>query len=381
MWATPRRSWPAAVERRSRSARIARGVDPGRRQEHLAEGQRRRGSPAPGASSPAAEDPAEQLRVRPRRAPGSCSATIRAHERVAVGVQPGRGEADERVAGPGRGAVEQPVALDDADAEAGQVELVGLHQARVLGRLAADERAAGQRGSRRRSPPTSAATRSGIEPPDRDVVEEEERLGAGADDVVGAHRDEVAGRSCRSRPRAARDRGLGADAVRGADQDRLADSPPGRAIADGEAAQAAEHLRAPWSRRRRRASARPPARRPSTSTPAARVGVPRPAPPGPVPVGAQPHGPRGAPSLTGLREPARLLLEHELVAGRVVRHGHRVAAVEAGEAEPLVRQVERRRARRRSRGSASESAPTNSRISSTEWVAAISSVSICVSMP
>ena len=40
--------------------------------------------------------------------------------------------------------VHQPVALHDADAEAGQVELVGLHQPRVLGRLAADERAAGQ---------------------------------------------------------------------------------------------------------------------------------------------------------------------------------------------------------------------------------------------
>ena len=35
------------------------------------------------------------------------------------------------------------------------------------------------------------------------------------------------------------------------------------------------------------------------------------------------------------------LLEHELAAGRVVRHGLRVVAVEAGEAEPLVRQLER----------------------------------------
>ena len=37
----------------------------------------------------------------------------------------------------------------------------------------------------------------------------------------------------------------------------------------------------------------------------------------------------------------RLVLEHELVRGDVVRHGHRVAAVEAGEAEALARQVDR----------------------------------------
>ena len=41
------------------------------------------------------------------------------------------------------------------------------------------------------TPATTVATSSGHEPPDRHVVEQEERLGAGAGDVVGAHRDEV----------------------------------------------------------------------------------------------------------------------------------------------------------------------------------------------
>ena len=63
-------------------------------------------------------------------------------------------------------------------------------QARVLGRLAADERAAGLAAARR-----DAADEAGdglrVEPADGDVVEEGERLGAAADDVVGAHRDEV----------------------------------------------------------------------------------------------------------------------------------------------------------------------------------------------
>src|SRR6187431_727277 len=40
------------------------------------------------------------------------------------------------------------------------------------------------------------------------------------------------------------------------------------------------------------------------------------------------------------RHRPEVFFEHELAAGRVVRHGLRVVAVEAREAEPLVRQVE-----------------------------------------
>ena len=81
-------------------------------------------------------------------------------------------------------------ALDDADAAAGEVELVRLEEAGVLGRLAADER-----GARLAAAGGDAADELGdadrIEPADGDVVEEGQRLGAGAHDVVGAHRDEV----------------------------------------------------------------------------------------------------------------------------------------------------------------------------------------------
>ena len=86
------------------------------------------------------------------------------------------------------------------------------------------------------SPPTSAApavrqpaaTRPdelgdalGHEPADRDVVEERERLGAGAHDVVGAHRDEVDADRVEAADRLG-DRGLGPDAVGRGDEERLA---------------------------------------------------------------------------------------------------------------------------------------------------------------
>ena len=66
-----------------------------------------------------------------------------AHEREAVRVEAGRGEADDDVAGLAARAVDQVVAVDDADAGAGEVELVLAVDARELRRLAADQRAAG----------------------------------------------------------------------------------------------------------------------------------------------------------------------------------------------------------------------------------------------
>ena len=72
-------------------------------------------------------------------------------EREAVRVHAGRREADDDVAGLDRRAVEQRVAIDDADARAGEVELVLAVDARQLGRLAADERAAGRAADLRRA--------------------------------------------------------------------------------------------------------------------------------------------------------------------------------------------------------------------------------------
>ena len=109
----------------ARGARGPPGVDPRRRQQHLAERRAARAR-APRAIAARGRLAAE----RPRRAaPGTAASRSRsqlassdADEREAVGVEPGRRQADDRVAGPRRGAVDQLVALDDADAEAGEVE-------------------------------------------------------------------------------------------------------------------------------------------------------------------------------------------------------------------------------------------------------------------
>ena len=60
-----------------------------------------------------------------------------AGQRVAVGPQPRRRQADQHVAGPGAVAGQQAVPLGHPDHEADQVELPGFHGAGVLGHLAA----------------------------------------------------------------------------------------------------------------------------------------------------------------------------------------------------------------------------------------------------
>ena len=133
-------------------------------------------------------------------------------------------------------------ALDDADAAAGEVERVGLHEPRVLGRLAADQRRAGLAAAGR-----DAADELGdadrVEPADRDVVEEGERLGAGAHDVVGAHRDEVDADRVEPADRGG-DRRLRADAVGRGDEQRLAIAGRDRERA-AEPAEAADDLGPP----------------------------------------------------------------------------------------------------------------------------------------
>jgi hypothetical protein len=105
-------------------------------------------------------------------------------------MEPVGADTDEGVPGPRRRPVEQPIALHHADAETREVELVGLHQARVLGRLSADQRTAGQRaavGDRGHQGRHSL----GKDPTHGHVVQEEERFGPGADQIVGAHRHQV----------------------------------------------------------------------------------------------------------------------------------------------------------------------------------------------
>src|SRR6266496_473121 len=66
-----------------------------------------------------------------------------ANQREPVRVDATGGEADHDVAGGAAGAVDHVGAVDDADAGAREVELVLLVDPRKLGRLAADQRAAG----------------------------------------------------------------------------------------------------------------------------------------------------------------------------------------------------------------------------------------------
>ena len=108
---------------------------------------------------------------------------------------------------------DEPVALGDADGEADEVELARLHGAGVLGHLAADERAAGL--------PAALGDALdelldvvGVELADGDVVEEEQRLGALAHEVVDAHGHEVDADGVEP-PGGLGDQRLGADAVGG----------------------------------------------------------------------------------------------------------------------------------------------------------------------
>ena len=113
------------------------------------------------------------------------------HEREPVRVHAGRREADHGVAGHDVAPVDELVAIDDADAGAGEVELAVAVDPGELRRLAADERDAGR-----------AADLGGsldelgdlveLDRRRRDVVEQHQRRGAGGQDVVDAVRGEIA---------------------------------------------------------------------------------------------------------------------------------------------------------------------------------------------
>ncbi len=143
-----------------------------------------------------------------------------ADERKAVRMDSGRSEPENRVAGADRAAVEQSLALDRADAEAGEVVIaLGIHP-RHLGGLAADQRAAGlaaalgDRGDH-------TLGDGGIELSACIIIEEKQRLGALDDQIVGAHRDQIDPDPVVP-PALDRELELGADAVVGGDEQRIA---------------------------------------------------------------------------------------------------------------------------------------------------------------
>ena len=126
------------------------------------------------------------------------------------------GEPDDGVAGAYARAVDDPLALDDADAEAGEVVVVARVHAGHFRRLAADQRAArldaalGDAGD-------DALGHVDGQLAGRVIVEEEQRLRALHDDVVGAHRDQVLADPV-VQAGVDREPKLGADAVRARNQ-------------------------------------------------------------------------------------------------------------------------------------------------------------------
>ena len=109
---------------------------------------------------------------------------------VPVRVHTARRQPDQHVVLPHALGSEHLAFLHHADAEARQVERVVGHHAGMLRRLASDQGA--PRGSApRRDPLDDRDHPLRNDVTERDVVQEEQRLRAGADDVVGAHRDQV----------------------------------------------------------------------------------------------------------------------------------------------------------------------------------------------
>jgi hypothetical protein len=161
----------------------------------------------------------------------------------AVGVQPGGGEPEQHVPGGDPVGAEEPVPRHHPEGEPGQVVGVRGHGVGVLGRLPAEQGAAGQPAA------LGHAAHDGRHPPGHDpadgqVVEHEQGLGPGHDHVVDHHGDQVDADGVVAVERLG-DEQLGADAVAGRGQDRVGGEARPAAAAQGpqagEPADAAQH--------------------------------------------------------------------------------------------------------------------------------------------
>ncbi len=141
-------------------------------------------------------------------------------ERVPVAAQPRRRQADEHVSGLDPLSGDEPIALDHADGEADQVELVRHHGAGMLGHLAPDQGAPSLKASGGH-PLDERDHLIVVEAADGDVVEHEQRLGPLAHEVVDAHRDQVDADGVIAAHRPGHHR-LGADPVGGGHQHGMA---------------------------------------------------------------------------------------------------------------------------------------------------------------
>ena len=140
-------------------------------------------------------------------------------ERVSVRPQTGRRKRKQHVACGDAIGPDDLIAFDDAHREAHEVELVCRHRTGMLRHLPADERTAGLTATLGDTCHQRFGLR-GIEPTNRDVVEEPERLRALARDVVDAHRDEIDTNGVEPTG-LGRDHHLRPDAIGGRHQDRL----------------------------------------------------------------------------------------------------------------------------------------------------------------
>ncbi|MNV27903.1 hypothetical protein D3C71_1190700 [compost metagenome] len=161
-------------------------------------------------------DPAVQLQI------GRLTGAVvdAAHQRVAVGMRAGGGDADQHVAGGHAGAVLHFALLDAGDGEAGQVVFArGIHVGH-FGGFTTDQRATGL-GAAVGNAADHGRSGVDVELAGGEVIQEEQRLGALDQDVVDAHGDQIdadgvvaAQLLCELQ--------LGADAVGTGHQDRLA---------------------------------------------------------------------------------------------------------------------------------------------------------------
>ena len=163
-----------------------------------------------------------------------------AGQRVAVGVQAGRGQADEHVAGLDARAGDHLVAVDRAHDEAGQIVLaVGIEAGHLRG-FAADQHATvGVAGLGQ--PGDHVLGHLGIQLAGGQVVQKKERRSALHGDVVDAVVHQVGAHGVVQAQREG-DLQLGAHAVGGADQDRLLPALRVHPVQRAKAADAAQHV-------------------------------------------------------------------------------------------------------------------------------------------
>ena len=141
--------------------------------------------------------------------------------------RPARRQADQHVAVGDAAAVDQRLAVDDADDEPGEIVLAVGVEARHLRRLAAEQRAAVLAAAAREAVDDLLGD-VGLEAAGGEVVEEEQRPRALHEDVVDAVVDEIdADRAVL--PGQERDLQLGADAVGARHENRLLAALPYRA--------------------------------------------------------------------------------------------------------------------------------------------------------